>query len=231
MGILGIRNRTENWQTADSFAPFFKDENARIRLVNRLLKPLGEDNHAQSSATKIELFWYGMRDLINQQGKEKELKDQLVDQYTCLFPCLREEIKANSRFRLTWNCSHYNVHTEKLKKRFFDNLRHTEIDIVLQTPKYLFIGEAKDESRLDAKSQYVLVHQLIKEYVTAKILVDITCSDKQVVPFVVGDSEKLESLRKTAQVRFMIEQCWLKEENVLSWDCIREIAKHEASSE
>ena len=37
MGILGITNRTENWKTAKSFAPFFKNKCARVALAHRLV--------------------------------------------------------------------------------------------------------------------------------------------------------------------------------------------------
>ncbi len=223
MGILDIHNRTENWKTAHTFAPFFKDGGARTRLANQLLQPLGEVNRARGSAIKIELFWKGVRDYVSQQRRESELTKHLADRYNCLFPCLREKLNYTKGFQLKWNHSHYNV-TEELEGKFFDNLRNTEIDVVLQTPKYLFIGEAKHESKLRGDGKLILVHQLIRQYVTAKILVDITPSNKQVVPFVIGDSDKLESLRNTTQINFMIDQGWLKEENILSWDCIEELA-------
>ena len=52
----------------------------------------------------------------------------------------------------------------------------------------------------------VLVHQLIRQYVMAKILMDRLESDglakKNVIPFVVGDD--VGSLKKRRQVEFMI---------------------------
>ena len=61
----------------------------------------------------------------------------------------------------------------------------------------------------------VLVHQLIRQYVTATILLQIAGEHKEVIPFVVGDST--DYLKKTSQVRFMISQGWLSQANVLDW--------------
>ena len=115
-----------------------------------------------------------------------------------------------------------------------DNLRGTEIDIVLETQNHLFIGEAKDESGFGTNGTLVLVHQLIREYVMAKILVDLVAeSDKdkkrKVVPFVIGASDKLESLKNTAQVKFMVAQGWLKEKNMLSWCDIEKLANENSN--
>ena len=53
-----------------------------------------------------------------------------------------------------------------------DNLINTEVDVVLESPDSLFIGEVKDVSDFGADSRYVLVHQLIRQYVTATILIE-----------------------------------------------------------
>ena len=52
----------------------------------------------------------------------------------------------------------------------------------------------------------------------AKILVDFLPNhvEKEVIPFVVGDD--VQYLNKTGQVQFMIEQGWMKKDNVLCWD-------------
>ena len=115
----------------------------------------------------------------------------------------------------------------------FSNLFNTEIDIVLQSPHHLFVGEAKHESDLKGRGNYVLVHQLIREYVMATILVDLTEGDKdkkrKVVPFIVGESGKLGSLKNTVQVKFMVKQGWLKEQHILSWDCIKDLANENSN--
>lgn len=249
MGILGITNRSEDWQTAQSFAPFFKGDSrgrsARNNLVNQLLEPLGDSHSDKSDTVKIELFWYGMRDYLHLPDGGAELhsqrqKQEFVDRFRCLFPNLRDEIYQFNGLTLpkVWN---YDVSEgaegktlKDLEEGLFNNLRNTEIDIVLQTNKYLFIGEAKHESKFGRDGKLVLVHQLIRQYVMAAILVrfvveDHGCDPKSVVPFVVGDN--ITDLRKFQQVDFMIQQnkcdrkpgIWLKEENVLSWKCIEKL--------
>ena len=69
------------------------------------------------------------------------------------------------------------------------------------------------------------MHQLIRQYVMAKTLMDRLESDglakKNVIPFVVGDD--VGSLKKRRQVEFMLNQCWLKEKNILSWNEIQKL--------
>lgn len=57
------------------------------------------------------------------------------------------------------------------EENLYNNLLNTEIDIVLQTDTHLCIGEAKSSQKLDATSTHVLMHQLIRQYVMARILV------------------------------------------------------------
>ena len=77
----------------------------------------------------------------------------------------------------------------------FNNLLNTEIDIVLESPNHLFIGEAKSEMGFSPRSNRVLVHQLVRQYVTARILlayVNLNCK-KSVIPFIVWDKDDEES--------------------------------------
>ena len=233
MGILGIENRSENWKTAYHFSPFFRDASARSDLANQLLKPLGE---SQSGEVHIELFWYGMRDYIDKLGNENRhppTHQDLAERYRCLFPSLRKDIKEFDGFR-DLNDDNYDVSKPEREYTLRSNLRHPEIDIVLETPNHLFIGEAKHESGFGTDGKDVLVHQLIRQYVMATILVDFRASDnyprKTVIPFVVGDDAK--QLKEYHQVRFMISQerkdhdsgkKWLDEKNVLSWDDIEKL--------
>ena len=100
-----------------------------------------------------------------------------------------------------------------------NSLLGTEVDVVLETPKHLFIGEVKHESTFGADGKLVLVHQLMRQCVTATILLQLSGENKAVIPFVVGD--RVEYLKKTSQVRFMINQGWLKETNVLDWEQVK----------
>ena len=113
--------------------------------------------------------------------------------------------------------------TKRNTDKLVENLSNTEIDIVLETSTHLFIGEAKHESQLGTNSNLVLVHQLIRQYVMAKVILDLQGKCRKVTPFLVGDSKKLDSHRNTVQVKFMVAQEWLRLENVLSWDRIRQL--------
>ena len=192
---------------------------------------LDEAPKVQGDTITIELFWRGVRDYLKKENENiSKLYDYVKDIYLAHFCSLRQDIIDSPELNIgkSWN---YNVDrvpvrlSGKDSDKLSNNLFYTEIDIVLQSEKYLFIGEAKSESRLGAKSEYVLVHQLIREFVMAKVLVDLSKSNKCVVPFVVGDKDKLANIKNSKQVKFMINQGWLNKKNILSWDCIDRIAK------
>lgn len=227
MGILDITNRTENWKTASSFAPFFADAPARSSLANRLLEPLGKKLEEDSSV-KIELFWKGVRDYAAAVDKPDLAK--MAEIYNRHFPNLRQKIcdfrntqPDNRKFRPLQN--HNYVADSETQDNLYQNLQNTEIDIVLETSKHLFIGEAKHESDFGNDGKHVLVHQLIRQYVTAKLLLEHLDQAKRIVPFIVADKENLGKVRNTAQVKFMLDQerGWLKPQNILSWDCVAAI--------
>lgn len=220
MGILGIPNRTENWKTAQTFAPFMGNQPALRRLVKRLGKPIGE-----KEKVSLELFWKGGRDWLAQdERRAKKLAKRMSDAYkTCHFHSLREKIKDESAGFRSLKSRNYQIDEESGKK-LANHFKNTEFDIVLETSEHLFIGEAKDESGFGTDSRYVLVHQLIRQFVIAQILAHLVaeCGEEQpksIVPFVIGPDEdkKLCSLRKTAQIRFMTKEGYLEENNVLSW--------------
>ena len=111
-----------------------------------------------------------------------------------------------------WN---YDPSIENSTAKLGTNLVGTEIDVVLESPEHLYIGEAKEEMDLDGNGDLVLVHQLLRQYVMAKILVRLCGSQKKVIPFLVR--EKLKG-REQVQVDFMVAKGWLKRENILRWD-------------
>ena len=185
-----------------------------------------------------------MRDYIDQQRRnngEVPTDEKLSNLYNSEFPKLREEIQRyNSRHgkrteRFNEPKEHnYQVSDQIKVKRtnkptistlqgLSNNLKSTEIDIVLETSEYLFIGEAKGESGFNTSSDRVLVHQLIREYVMASILVRLKNETRKVIPFVVGNSR--DDLLKKNQVRFMLESKRLRKDNVLSWKDIKVLAK------
>ena len=219
MGILGIENRTENWKTAKYFSPLVKNEDARLRLVERLL---GEPPGCSAGEIRIELFWRGMRDYLHKARKEEKDPEAFARSYRDLFPDLRSRVeeftkRASRRFRKLkdWN---YDVSEPGWIENLGNNLVNTEIDIVVDSPRHLFIGEAKHAMSFHASSALVLTHQLIRQYVMARLLLDRLGCEKAVVPFVVGDDS--DKMRKPNQVKFMIWKGWLDERNVLEWDDI-----------
>ena len=60
MGILGIRNRTENWKTVEHF--FALNDFAKGRLIQRLLEPYSHNKEVVPASVQVELFWSGIRD-------------------------------------------------------------------------------------------------------------------------------------------------------------------------
>ena len=224
MGILGIENRTENWKTAQSFAPYFNDGAARLELAIRL----GAPKESSQEDVRIELFWPGIRDHLYWETKYKGGRNEdhfpkLCNLYGCMFPDLRKKIETfrsgNQHLNLPqkWN---YNPSLDSGSiVRLGNNLVNTEIDIVLETPGCLFIGEAKYESDFGTDGGDVLVHQLVRQYVMAWILVAERGCNKKVIPFTVGGNQN------QLQARFMKNQGWLNPKNILSWDCIEKLAR------
>lgn len=231
MGILCIQNRTENWKTALSFSPFFQEESRR-----HLVQTLALDPDYQPAYSKLELFWRGMRDHLHKYHEEKvtEAKD-LAFRYRIHFSSatmnLRETVKKfecsrRSNFGSVSNAQNYCA--EGYEKKLYSNLLNTEIDIVLETPEYLFIGEAKAEMDFGADGNLVLIHQLIRQYVMATLLVDRLAQKdsrykREVVPFLVGQDK--QALKDKCQVEFMMSQGWIDEARILSWEEIENLAR------
>ena len=226
MGILGITNRTENWKTAQTFAPFIGNHIACKLLAERLLDERLDDTEDVS----LELFWTGGRDYWDKKKERGEdwLTESLADAYGRYFCGLRREIvefhdRDPSKNFNSLVAKNYNVCGENIKQ-LVSHFKNTEFDIVLETSNHLFIGEAKDESSFGTDGNYVLAHQLIRQFVIAQILAHLVaeCGEEQaksIVPFVIGPDEDKEmaSLKNTAQIRFMMEKGYLKESNILSW--------------
>ncbi len=234
-GILGIENRTENWKTARTFARMYPENVAS--LANSLLKPYGTSSDLNSriiepGEARLELFWKGIRDYLHaQKAKRRELMDRFASLYNHAFEGLYDQFKsfcetsddAPAKQALRFLSSqNYSVSDGASKEGLFNNLRNTEFDIIIESPNHLFIGEAKGEMGLGAQGNLVLVHQLIRQFVTARVLLDHLNETKTIVPFIVWD--RPDSKRRDVQVRFMIDQCWLKKENILSWSRVERSA-------
>ena len=210
--VVGIGNRTENWKTAKAFAPYFGNPDARRKLAGRLC----ETDDVDACNVHLELFWKGTRDYLHckKEDEREDAKACLLANGKKMLPDIRRRILDFERFR-NLKEHNYALSSSDSEKRLLDNLYNTEIDIVIETPSFLFIGEAKHEMSFGADSRLVLVHQLIRQYVMAKVLLETLGCKKEVVPFVIGD--KVDGIKKRQQVKFMIGQGWMKECNVLHW--------------
>ena len=208
---IRIENRTENWKTAQSLSPLFGE-----RAVF-LARKLGEARTTPASDVRLELFWKGARDYCVGKNKE-ERKERLVASCRKLFPKLRKRIEAFDGFRDLRDCN-YDIASEEQTKRLLNNLLNTEIDVVVKSPGRLYIGEAKFKSGFHADRKLVLVHQLVRQYVMASVLIDVTGSEQEVVPFVIT-----EKCSPSDQVRFMMQTCWMKPCNRLTWDNVAALA-------
>lgn len=106
MGILEIENRTENWKTARSFAPFLKDNDLRVNLAKRLLP----NPKTPFEKVHIELFWKGVRDWLHLKGKdEADYASDFADCYNSLFPDCPEKLETSVFFeslRITITAHH-----------------------------------------------------------------------------------------------------------------------------
>jgi len=220
VAILGIENRTENWKTSLYFSPLLRDKNARLRLV----RELGESERTRQEDVHIELYWYGIRDHIHQSGGAKEsYYSELAERYGCLFPDLRKTIQNYGRFKRLKDCN-YDMSSKRRRDKLGSNIYHTEIDIVLESPNGLFIGEAKHFEDFGADGKQILVHQLIRQYVMARILLDRLGYQKDLIPFVVGDDAK--RIARYSQVDFMIKKSWMRKEDILEWEEVKEFTRN-----
>ena len=225
MAILDIENRTENWHTARVLAPLVGNPNARASLASYLV---GAAEQCGDSV-EFELFWKGIRDYIHehQDQNDGDYPTEFAALYRDCFPNLRQQVEHCTGFQ-SLQGHNYVVASDESKKKLYNNLFNTEVDIVLQTAKHLCIGEAKCSQRLAADSKHVLVHQLIRQYVMASVLVELNGSHKQVVPFVVGD--RRENLMKTHQVKLMVKIGYLRKRNVLSWEELSAILEQDVEA-
>lgn len=219
MGILHICNRTENWRTARYVIPFLEDKDALLRLVQKL----NPDDTTPNHKIELELFWQGGRDLrlkltpCDAKAADKakaKLKCELIALYKEEFRTLREDIENfGCRFR---NLKEDNYVVDKPHREdiFLSNVIHTEIDMVIQSENYLYIGEMKYEAPFSANSKHVLVHQLIRQYVVSKLLVSHQkCKIRSVKQFVVVKKKPASN-----QLDFVKYQGWLCDKNILTWN-------------
>ena len=153
-----------------------------------------------------------------------DAQEPLAKCYAELFPDLRQKIEefgGDEGFQplQEW---HYDVSKADWKARLASNLSNAEMAIVLESPNRLFIGETKHASPFGTSSAAVLPQQCIRQYVTARILVKLLGRHLSVVPFVVGDDAT--EIKRIRQVQFMRSQQWLREDHILEWRDIANVA-------
>lgn len=140
MSILGIENRTENWKTVQHFQEL--SDTAKICLAQKI----GEPKDVPARDIKIELFWKGVRDYAYAHAAEVK-PDRVAEIYNNQFANLRQQICDFREFNPLKG--HNYMASRETQDALYRNLQNTEIDIVLETPGHLFIGEAKHKSRFD----------------------------------------------------------------------------------
>ncbi|MCY3986179.1 MAG: hypothetical protein OXF23_03945 [Candidatus Dadabacteria bacterium] len=236
-GILNIENRTENWMTSLFFCRLSEE-----KLQDFVDSLKTKESRSKANSVHMELFWRGVRDYrhslieykVNKEGAKGKRKREIAtevddclesrfwEQYKCCFGCLRHQVCKHNERPLP-HCQNYGIcedfRDEKgrgLQKLLYNNLRNTEMDIVFETDGHLFIGEAKYESDFGTDGKLVLVHQLIRQFVTASLLVKVQGKQKKVVPFLIVDDDK-KSPKNNGQVDFMLCRKWLFQENIRTW--------------
>ncbi len=243
MGILGIKSTTENWKTAQSFAPFSNSADARQGLAQRLLDPLNEDLNCEPEQVQIELFWNGMRDYLKTMDEWRRLdrQQEKIEKFGPIFATLHDILHPNLRTELldyqkmfTKNSDkmvtrefHYTVHGEEANRKLYHVLHGTEFDVVLEAPGYFFVGEAKLGGNFNDNDKGVFRHQLVKEYLVANItlrFLEERGNGVRVVPFVVAEECQLAKLKNERQTEFMVSKGWLHPQNILSWGDIEKLA-------
>lgn len=219
--ILGIKNRTENWKTVAVLGPLIT-----YQKQNHFANLIIDANHSSFDSKEVimQFFWKGYRDHWNQispSGGKEEMINETAAVYNRLFPDLRNKIEAynkrvshNKQLRLNETNYVCLESDTRSKESLFANVFNTEIDVVLETPGFLLIGEVKDEQTFGAASKHTLVHQLIRQYVMTSIVLEMKGERKdfKLIPFIIGDNAKT-----TAQVACMISLGYLSEANIITW--------------
>lgn len=226
--ILGIKNRTENWTTVKNI---FSLQNKK--LISYLMRNNG-DNSApfdDGVEAKLELFWYGYRDYIYGKNINRYSADHnaIYARFLRLFPGLQEKVLKfkgdTNKYLHVEKSVNYSLEREDAPLHLFQNIRHTEIDIVIETRNKLYIGEVKDSQTFGAHGGLFLPHQLLRQYVMARVLIDELGKDLDIVPFIVVSNntpkDKDENVQlKNGQVLLMKHLNYLKMVNVFTWSDI-----------
>lgn len=221
--MLQIQNRSENWRLAKAFI------NGGGVLLARSISDRVLSNSQHRSNTKdieYELFWTGYRDYcdnVEDKLRNPELGNRALHFYTEHFNNLYENIEEYNQnnspsLEIEREKNNYTVNRETLGD-FLKNLYYTEIDIVIRIENFLLIGEVKHTQTFGSKSEHVLVHQLVRQYVMASILTkELSERDNTaytVVPFIIANN-----IERNGQVRLLESLGWLHRDNIIPWESI-----------
>nr|WP_321269664.1 hypothetical protein [uncultured Tolumonas sp.] len=215
--IFNIENRTENWLCAQHFVPLANSDKLN-QFALQLIQNHQENTVENERNFNLELFWYGFRDFLH-KNHITNLDEKITAYYNNNYSDLQSLI-VNSKVLLNVESDNYKLTSGNFKK-LFTNLKNTEIDIVIANNNYLLIGEAKHTQTFGSNGKNVLTHQLIRQYVMCSILAELIkqIDDFEhniiVIPFIICN-DKDEAL-KNNQVKFMLEQKWLNQNNILNW--------------
>ncbi|NLW91363.1 MAG: hypothetical protein GXY34_07155 [Syntrophomonadaceae bacterium] len=218
MDILGIRNRTENWKTAQTFLKLMYEGKLNSFLGLLVKDIISEDE------IKMELFWKGVRDYRYQEGISLDFKERFTEAYIEHFGDLKSRLRDKTVKRV-YGLTDKNYDTTYINdSNFLTNIQNQEIDIVLETDHHFFIGEAKYEvNNFNYNSQCFLSHQLLRQYITTKILLHDKKINKEIIQFVVCDGSIVENMKNNYQVRFLKKYYDFDTERIVSWDAIAKL--------
>ncbi|WP_420065100.1 hypothetical protein [Pectobacterium colocasium] len=216
--ILGIKNRTENWTTVNNL---FDLKNKK--LISYLMRNNDDESEPFDDGVqaRLELFWYGYRDYLfdNSINLNTINTNAIYERFLRLFPDLQGNVlkfqNGNRRCLRVEEAVNYSFQREDAPLRLFQNIRHTEIDIVIETRNKLYIGEVKDSQTFGADGRLFLPHQLLRQYIMARILIDELGRNLDVVPFIISNSE---NTRKNGQIQLMVNLGYLDMKNVFTWE-------------
>lgn len=218
--MFKIVNKSENWRIAKLFINGSGEKVAKSIAEKVLLNC----NLPNSTSIEYELFWKGYRDYcdhIDGKGRNVDIKDRALQVYNAKFKSLRAEIeKYNASYFPRLNLDdcgrNYTVSSESIDD-FFRNLYNTEIDIVIRAGDCFLIGEVKHTQSFSADSGHILVHQLLRQYVVASIILEeisrMESKKFRVIPFIIADG----NAKNTGQIKLLQHLGWLNEKNIFSW--------------
>lgn len=185
--MIPVINRSENNITAKVFVTLF---NCTEKPEKSLILLGLEKNSCQGF--KLELFWKGFRDyaIFNSDCREK-----FMVEYKKIIPFVRKAVEAT---KLQVKDSFYSAEDEN---KIFNELRNTEIDVVIFTDSRIYIGEAKLKEKLGTNGRNILAHQVIRQRTMVETLKALTRDPREISSFIICDQSKQKSIIRMEQIK------------------------------